>query len=181
MTRFLFSLIPQNLLSTIVGYVAHLRRPKLLAKCLRNGFQRRYNISLESAEHSLDYYPSMGALFMRRLRKGVRPIDEDSAYVHPCDSAIGAYGSFKKDLLLQVKGKTYFAESLLGGQGFLGQRLGELFYGGSVCNLLSLPSRLSSRTFSCYRLYSRCLPYPGALVAGESLGTGACFALIFCE
>lgn len=108
---FLLRILPRNLLSRFTGRLMHLSLPgKLRIKSLQ-WFVNRYKINMQEAELPLESYPHIGALFTRRLKPGVRPIE--GLMVHPADAQITEQGEIKDGKLLQVKGLSYSAAELI--------------------------------------------------------------------
>jgi phosphatidylserine decarboxylase len=106
-------LIPKKLLSRLVGFLVHRRLPGPLKGPLLRWFANRYRIDLSEAESPLNSYPSIGELFIRRLKPGLRPVGSTSV-VHPADSVITQAGHLREGLLIQAKGITYKLEEFLG-------------------------------------------------------------------
>lgn len=109
----LMPVIPKNDLSHTVGKIVHTRLPGPVGRKSVEWFARYYNINLEEAEHAIENYPTIGALFTRKLKDGVRPIG--SGIVHPADAVITEAGPIKDMTLIQAKGRTYSVAGLLGG------------------------------------------------------------------
>ena len=104
--------IPKNLLSFIVGKLAQVCWPKPLGSWTVQWFIKRYHINVSEAEY--DSYPSIGELFVRRLKPGVRPISQES-YVHPVDAEIVMAHQIESDHLIQTKNKTYSLKKFIYG------------------------------------------------------------------
>ena len=104
--------IPKNLLSFIVGVLTRVRLPKPLGPRTLQWFIKRYHIDMSEAEFSS--YPSIGDLFTRRLKPGLRPISQAN-YVHPADSQITLSHPIKGDDLIQAKDKTYSLKEFIKG------------------------------------------------------------------
>ncbi|MEO0603614.1 MAG: archaetidylserine decarboxylase [Myxococcota bacterium] len=84
----LLSLVPRRLASGLLGRVA--RTP---SRWLARAFARVYDVDLTDAELPLSAYPSLDALFTRRLRPGTRPVDPDpNALVSPVDGTVAWCG-----------------------------------------------------------------------------------------
>ena len=117
MKKFLFDLlmpiVPKNDLSHAVGKIVHQRIPGPLGRKSVEWFARYYNINVDEAEHPLESYPTIGALFTRKLKNGARPIGQ--GVVHPADAVITEAGPIKGMTLIQAKGRTYSVSGLLGG------------------------------------------------------------------
>ncbi len=107
----LLKYVPKNLLSYLTGLLVHVRLPGPLRLWAMSWFANRYKLNLAEAELPLESYPSIGALFTRRLRPGLRPIDGD--IVHPCDGNLTSHGEIRGRTLIQAKGKEYTVGGLL--------------------------------------------------------------------
>lgn len=88
------------------------RRPRLLARGLRNWFAESYGIEIAEADRDLDDYANLYELFTRRLKSGARAIGP--GIVSPVDAAVGAAGRASDGRLIQAKGIDYGLEALLG-------------------------------------------------------------------
>ncbi|MBX2996153.1 MAG: phosphatidylserine decarboxylase [Bdellovibrionaceae bacterium] len=106
-------LTPKRFLSRVTGYLVHLPLPAPLSQASMKWFANRYKIDLSEAEHDIGHYKSIGDLFVRRLKPGLRPLGAKDL-VHPADSRITQMGSLEKGDLIQAKGKTYRLREFLG-------------------------------------------------------------------
>jgi phosphatidylserine decarboxylase len=104
-------LLPKNDLSHLVGRLVHLKLPAPLARASVQMFANAYHIDMTEAEHPIGAYLSIGELFTRKLRPGVRPIGK--SLVHPADALISQAGTIEKLTLIQAKGKTYTVSDLI--------------------------------------------------------------------
>jgi phosphatidylserine decarboxylase len=102
--------LPRKLMSRFIGWVVHFKAPFVHMIGVRI-FAWYYNINVEEAEKSLDEYHTIGDLFTRRLKHGLRPISHAWA-VHPCDSEIIQHGHIKDGTLIQAKGLNYELKKL---------------------------------------------------------------------
>jgi phosphatidylserine decarboxylase len=60
-------------------------------------------------------FKSLHECFIRELKEGARPIDQDgSVVISPCDAIVGAIGQVANDSVLQAKGYPYQLRDLLG-------------------------------------------------------------------
>ncbi len=109
----LIPVLPKNDLSHAVGKIVHTKLPGSLGRKSVGMFARYYNINLEEAEHGLEDYPSIGALFTRKLKEGLRPVGK--GIVHPADALITEAAPIKDGQAIQAKGRTYSVAGLLGG------------------------------------------------------------------
>ncbi len=100
--------------SAVVALGARARVPALLRKPAYRAFARATGADLGEAELPLGAYPSLGELFARRLRAGVRPIDPSpDALIAPCDGVFAACGIAEDGVLVQAKGHNYTVDELV--------------------------------------------------------------------
>ncbi|MFH1809955.1 MAG: archaetidylserine decarboxylase [Pseudomonadota bacterium] len=131
----LIATLPRHLLSHLAGAFARYRFPPALQQRLNRGYVRSFGVDASEAEFGVGSYPSIQALFTRRLREGARPVDESvGSLVSPVDGAWGEAGLADGDRAIQVKGRDYSLRALLGG----GTRA-EAFVGGSFATFYLSP------------------------------------------
>ncbi len=104
-------LIPQHLLSRLVGLVASSR-----VTWIKNTFirviVRLFNVDMTEAESAnLADYPTFNAFFSRRLKPGLRPIS--GLVSSPADGCVSACGDINGNQIIQAKGLNYSVEKLL--------------------------------------------------------------------
>lgn len=109
-------MIPQHLLSRLIGYLAD-SRIGWIKNTFILVFNRIYAINLaEAAEENPRAYPSFNAFFTRTLKPEARPIDLDPLrLVSPVDGTVSQLGAIDYGRLLQAKGHSYSLTTLLGG------------------------------------------------------------------
>ena len=107
-------LLPKNLVSQVFGVFTRLRLPWISARA-RDWFASHYQLNEEESEKPFSEYPNIGTLFIRHLKKGVRPIDPSAEVVSPVDGVLSQTGVFDKasQEMIQAKGKNYNLTSLL--------------------------------------------------------------------
>jgi len=129
-------LLPQHMLSRLVGLVAESRIGFLRAGLIR-AFLRRYPVNLaEAAEPHPGGYASFNDFFTRRLRPGARVFDPDPrAAQSPADGTVSEAGRIRGDTLLQAKGIDYSVAALLGGDAAVAQE----FAGGDFATIYLAP------------------------------------------
>ena len=129
-------LLPQHLLSRIVGWVAE-SRIGFLRSWLIRAFLSRYPVDLtEAAQPVPDRYASFNDFFTRRLRAGVRRFDADAvAALCPADGTVSQAGRVADGMLVQAKGIEYSAAALLGGDATLAAE----FAGGDFATIYLAP------------------------------------------
>lgn len=109
---FLQRIVPQHLLSRLVGLLAHSRVGIIKGPFIRL-FIGAYNVDLSEAEiESPAEFLTFNAFFTRALKPGVRPVS--GAICSPADGAVSMVGPIEVNHLLQAKGITYSLDRLLG-------------------------------------------------------------------
>ena len=108
-------IVPQHLLSRIVGRVAESGRFK---KPFINWFAARYDVDMSDAqEPDLLAYENFNAFFTRALKPDARPladgIGDALTILCPADGAISQLGDLTEKGLLQAKGRHYTVADLL--------------------------------------------------------------------
>lgn len=150
----LLARLPQGALSRATGWLAD--RP--LAAPLRGpvigAFARAVGIRTDEADAPPAAYRSIGAYFVRRLRVGARSWPHPQSPSSPVDGVVGALGPLPDGQLLQAKGLTYDAGSLLGDA-----EAGATYKGGAFLTIY-----LSPRHY--HRIHT---PIPGRLVYARSI------------
>jgi phosphatidylserine decarboxylase len=109
-------LIPQHLLSRLVGWLAE-TRIDVIKNAFISNFARHYQVDMaEAVEEDPLAYENFNAFFTRALKAGARPIDsEPGSIVCPADGAVSQLGEIKGDAVFQAKGHYYSLNELLGG------------------------------------------------------------------
>jgi len=108
-------LYPKKLGSRVVGWAAACPLPRAWREPLLGRFAGHYGIDLTEAEFALGDYPSLQALFTRRLKAGLRPQDapRPGGLNSPVDARIIASGRIEADAAIQAKGLPYRVSELL--------------------------------------------------------------------
>jgi phosphatidylserine decarboxylase len=129
-------LLPQHLLSRLVGWIAGSRIGFIRGALIRM-FMNRYPVDLaEAARPDPGAYASFNDFFTRRLRAGARPFDPDPrAAICPADGVLSQAGAIAGDTLVQAKGIDYSAGALLGGDAALATE----FAGGAFATVYLAP------------------------------------------
>lgn len=85
------------------------------SRILVNPFSKFYKIDIHEMEQPLHEFSTLHDLFIRKLKEGVRPIDNESkSVVSPVDGVLEDIGEISSDLTLTVKGKSYSLFDMLG-------------------------------------------------------------------
>ena len=104
--------LPRRCLTLFVGWLSRIEQPLVRDVCL---FLWRLFAHLDLSEAQTTQFRSLHECFTRKLRPGVRPLDQDRAViVSPCDAVIGATGAVVAGSVLQAKGFPYTLLDLLG-------------------------------------------------------------------
>ncbi len=108
-------LYPKKLGSRMVGWAAARTLPQSWREPLLGRFAGHYGINLAEAEFPLAEYPSLQALFTRRLKAGLRPQEAAvPGFVNsPVDGRIIACGRIEAGTAIQAKGLPYRVAELL--------------------------------------------------------------------
>lgn len=107
----LLSLVPRNRAASWMGALA---RSPLSAWGTRL-FARAYGVDLSEAEHDITAYPTLEALFTRRLKLGARPIDDHpDALVSPVDGRCAWVGTTTGGQFELAPGRQHSLSRLLG-------------------------------------------------------------------
>jgi phosphatidylserine decarboxylase len=111
----LLRLYPKKLGSAGAGWAAGRTLPLGLRQAVLGRFVRAYGLDMAEAEHPLADYPSLQALFTRRLKPGLRPqAGEVPGFVNsPVDGLIVASGRIEAGTAIQAKGLPYRIAELL--------------------------------------------------------------------
>jgi phosphatidylserine decarboxylase len=109
-------IVPQHLLSRLLGWVAECEWP-WLKNTIIPLFIKRYDVNMdEAAEPEPRNYKNFNAFFTRALVAGARPIVDDAGSIAcPADGCISQLGDIEARGLFQAKGQTYSLLTLLGG------------------------------------------------------------------
>ncbi len=129
-------LVPQHMLTVLMGRLAEIRTPWLKNWMIRR-FIRKYHVDMSAAQQETpEAYPTFNSFFIRQIKPSLRPIanlKDDIAC--PVDGTVAQIGSINKNQLLQAKNFYFDLESLLGGD----TQLAQTFYDGSFATLYLAP------------------------------------------
>ncbi|THH10570.1 hypothetical protein EW145_g1225 [Phellinidium pouzarii] len=105
--------LPLRNLSRFWGYLNSLELPVWFRPTGFRLYSSIFGVNINEIEHDLPHYKSLGDFFYRRLKEGVRPID-NAVLVSPADGKILHFGTVEGSRVEQVKGITYSLDALLG-------------------------------------------------------------------
>ena len=113
----LMQILPRNLISFFTGCMARLVLPGPFQGILNRVFVGLFKINMSEAEQPLANYPSIEAVFTRKLKQSARLIESasDRALVSPSDGFLARSGPIVSGQLLQAKGLDYDAVDLVYG------------------------------------------------------------------
>lgn len=112
--RSVWRLFPKRALSSAIGWGASRGLPLSLRVPILTQFARTYGIDVGEAEKPLAEYAGVDDFFTRRLRAGVRPVDQSpDAVVSPADGTVVECGLAQDGQLIQAKGVRFTLQELL--------------------------------------------------------------------
>lgn len=104
------SLLPRGRAAWLMGLVARTGLSRLATRL----FVAAYGVDLSEAEHPIGAYDTLDALFTRRLRPGVRPLDPaPDALVSPVDGTVAFVGTTEAGRFEVAPGRTLSLADLL--------------------------------------------------------------------
>lgn len=107
------SVLPRNRGAQAMGWFARSGASRLVTRA----FVAAYGVDLDEAEGELADYPTLEALFTRKLKDGVRPVDPDpEALVSPVDGRCAAVGETTDGRIEIADGKELDIASLTGAE-----------------------------------------------------------------
>lgn len=125
--------LPQHTLSRLTGKFGECDN-RWVKSTLINAFIKRFNVDMSQAlEPDPSTYATFNAFFTRALKTDARPLGE--GILSPADGTLSQYGRLQAGQLVQAKGHTYSAQTLLGGD----TSLAEEFLGGSFATVYLSP------------------------------------------
>lgn len=108
----IMNLIPKNTISRLAGGFAK----SSISRGFIPGYVKKFNINVAEAEKSIEEYPNLVEFFIRRLKPGLRPVDERlTSVVSPVDGKVSQVGPIREGQIVQAKGTSYTVADLLGG------------------------------------------------------------------
>jgi phosphatidylserine decarboxylase len=103
--------IPRRLATTFFGWFSRIEQP--LVRDLSIGVWRLF-ADLDLSDAREQRFRSLHECFVRRLKDGARPIDQDpDVLASPCDAIVGASGTVEDGQVMQIKGSPYALSDLL--------------------------------------------------------------------
>jgi len=98
-----------------MGLGARLRLPSFAHRFLLRWFIKKYKVDLSESEGTVDDFSSLSEFFIRRLKPGVRPIDDAEAIlVSPADAKAHTFGRIENGMFMQAEGRPASVATLVG-------------------------------------------------------------------
>ncbi|MDR0516822.1 MAG: archaetidylserine decarboxylase [Fibromonadaceae bacterium] len=134
-TYCLLKLLPKNAISRAFGNFTRMRIP-ILSKFLAKMFANHYKINMKEAQIPANGFANIHELFIRKLKKGARIVEDNAEVVCPVDGVLTAFGMLlpNKQEYMQAKGKHYSLKSLL-----RNKELAQKFAGGVYATVYLAP------------------------------------------
>lgn len=104
-------IVPQHLISRIVGRVANSRISWLKNIFIRTIVKRYQVDTSEALEQDIEVYDTFNSFFTRQLKPGARPVG--GRFCSPADGSVSAAGDINSGQLIQAKGIDYSLQKLL--------------------------------------------------------------------
>ena len=138
-----FYCFPHRWVSALAYWLSRIEVPAVKNLLIRS-FVSFFGLRMEEAEiEDPEAYPTLNALFVRTLKKDVRPWPEDpDALAAPCDSRISQFGQIEEGRIIQAKGQTFTVDELLGGPHpeFAQGRFATLYLSPDDCHRVYMPA-----------------------------------------
>jgi phosphatidylserine decarboxylase len=111
----LMRVLPRSALSSVVGALTRVPAPAVLHQAAMKVFAQRYGVKLDEAEGRVSDYPTFAQFFTRKLKPGLRPVDQTKGIVvSPVDGAVSQAGVVTDGRCVQAKGIDFTVAQLVG-------------------------------------------------------------------
>ncbi len=112
----IFSILPKNLLSALFGNFCRIKFTPYIATMIHHFMIKLLKIDLQEAEKPFHEYKTFEEIFVRRLKKGSRPL-ANAHLIVPCDGFLSYSRPIKGgETAIQAKGLNYSAKELIYGK-----------------------------------------------------------------
>jgi len=114
--KLILILLSFPLFSSLISFFVKLNHPQFIIRwVIHYYFIKRLKVKTDEIEKDISQYRSVLDFFIRRLKKGSRPIPKTkNIFISPVDGEILAFGGIKNGALIQAKGKKYKLLELVG-------------------------------------------------------------------
>ncbi|CAH1395651.1 unnamed protein product [Nezara viridula] len=109
-----YKALPLRTFSRAFGSVSETKIPIKLRPFIYGSYAKVFGVNLSEISEPVDNYSSLCEFFTRRLKAGVRPVDQHKAVVSPADGTVMNAGKVNSFQVEQVKGITYSLKAFLG-------------------------------------------------------------------
>ncbi|WP_413113833.1 archaetidylserine decarboxylase [Thaumasiovibrio sp. DFM-14] len=159
-------LLPKHAITRLAGKVAAWKGGNITTSIIK-GFIRQYNIDMtEAADADPAAYPTFNQFFVREMKSGARPIDDNSnSLCFPADACVSQFGPIANDQLIQAKGHTYNVCELVGGN----KTLAAQFTDGHFATLYLSPRDYHRVHMPCDATLRQMVYVPGDLFSVNQL------------
>lgn len=153
-------LLPQHLISRLVGMLAHSSIPAIKDPFIRT-FIKHFKVNMDEAERQhASEFNSFNDFFTRSLKADARLIDHHPKHLAcPVDGAISQLGKIEGDHLFQAKGHEFSLTSLLGGN----SELASTFIDGDFATIYLAPKDYHRIHMPCDGTLTHMVHVPGQL------------------
>ncbi len=153
-------LLPQHLISRLVGVLAHSSIPAIKDPFIRT-FIKHFKVNMDEAERQhASEFNSFNDFFTRSLKADARLIDHHPKHLAcPVDGAISQLGKIEGDHLFQAKGHKFSLTSLLGGN----SELASAFIDGDFATIYLAPKDYHRIHMPCDGTLTHMVHVPGQL------------------
>jgi len=148
--------IPRRLATQFMGWFSRIEQPLV---CDLSIALWRFFSDLDLSEAKQPHFRSLHDCFIRQLKEGARPIDDDpKILVSPCDAIVGASGTMAGTRLYQIKGFPYTLADL-----FCDSALADAHRGGRYVTL-----RLTSSMYHRFHAPHDCRVDQVTYISGDT-------------
>ncbi|PMN86922.1 archaetidylserine decarboxylase [Enterovibrio norvegicus] len=158
--------MPKHLLTRLMGKLAAAKAGFLTTTVIK-WFVRQYKVEMSEAKNpDPASYPTFNDFFVRELKEGARPLNDDANVIsHPADACVSQAGPIEHGRLIQAKGHTFDACELLGGDA----QLAEEFADGDFATLYLSPRDYHRVHMPCDGTLRQMIYVPGDLFSVNPL------------
>jgi len=153
-------LLPQLAITRAAGWLAEKQWGAVTHTIIRL-FAKKYRINMDEAQFSdAKDYASFNQFFIRPLKEGARPINQDpKALCLPADGRVSQLGKIEQDRLIQAKGHYFSLTDLLAGD----DKMSELFKNGQFITTYLSPRDYHRVHMPCTGTLRQMIYVPGEL------------------
>ena len=160
------AVLPKKALTELAGWAAS-RRGGWLTRAVIDLFVWYYKVDMsEAVKKESSAYPTFNDFFVRPLKEGARPVDNDpNLLIQPADGAVSQAGRIDENQIFQAKGHQYTLEALLAGD----ERRAADFYNGQFVTTYLAPRDYHRVHMPCNGILREMVYVPGDLYSVNPL------------